>query len=96
LWTGLNFWQKNSKIFDRISPSISFGRIWNFDGIRKERWIQPQLSISLKAQTSVWLSYMWNPERFAGTDFSGVERFMLNVNSNFSDPVKGTSNSPKF
>ena len=87
-WTGLNFWQKNSKIFDRISPSISFGRIWNFDGIRKERWIQPQLSISMKAQTSVWLSYMWNPERFAGTDFSGIQRFMLNVNSNFSDPVR--------
>ncbi len=87
-WTGVTFWTDKSRIFERISPSISIGRVWNFDNVRRDKWVQPQLNLNLKSQTSVWVSYIWSQKQFTETDFSGIRRFMLNVNSNFSDPVK--------
>jgi len=63
-------------------------RVWNFDGVRKDEWIQPSLSANLKAQTNIWTSYLYSNERFANKDFDSIQRFMLNVNSNFSDPLR--------
>ncbi len=86
-WTGFSIYPK-AKLIDQIFPSASFGRVWNFDGVRKDEWLQSSISFNLKAQTSIWVSHLWSRERFAGIDFPGVRRFMLNVNSNFSDPLR--------
>lgn len=86
-WSGLNLWT-NTKVLDRISPNINLGHVWNFDGVRKDQWVQPSLNASFKSQTFVWLSYLLSQERFAGKDFTSLNRFMMNVNSNFSDPFR--------
>lgn len=87
VWTGLNFWPK-SKFLDRISPNVNYGRIWNYNGVRKDEWVQSSINANLKAQTFLWISYVFSTERFADMDFSGIRRLMMNVNSNFSDPIR--------
>lgn len=83
------FYPENIGFIDRIQPGVTLGKIWNYDGLRKDEFISPRLFLSLKAQTNVNLNYILvSNERFAGTDFRGIWRVMLNVNSNFSEPVK--------
>ncbi len=84
--TSYNFYP-NSKYLDIITPSIEVARIWNFDGIRKDQWISPNLYIQFKKQTSLSLWYLWSRERYAGADFPGINRGGINFNSNFTDII---------
>lgn len=86
-WTGYNFWLKTGLV-DRMTPNFNLGRAWNFNEVRKDQWIQLSINANLKAQTFIWLSYIFSQERFANKDFSGIQRLMMNVNSNFSDPLR--------
>lgn len=86
-WTGMTFYPK-SKIFDRISPNLFVRRVWNFDGVRKDEVIEPYISLSLKAQTSIFLGYTFSNERFAGIDFKGDNLAEFEINSNFSKMLR--------
>lgn len=86
LWAGYTIYPSSSFI-DRIEPSASIGRVWNYDGLRKDEWIVPAISFNFKAQTWVKLAYVLSNERFKGYDMDGISRLEMNVNSNFSQPV---------
>lgn len=83
-FTGFTFSQ-DSKFLDEVNPGINMGRVWNFNGLRKDEWLQPQLFVQFKKQTSIWTAYLWSSERFQGIKFDGIRRFMFNFNSNFSE-----------
>lgn len=83
------FYPENVGFINRIQPGVWIGKVWNFDGLRKDEFITPNLFLSLKAQTNVNIRYILvSNERFAGIDFRGITRLMMNVNSNFSKPVR--------
>ena len=86
-WTGWRFNKDNHKFIDQISPSVNVSRVWNFDGLRKDEWIMPQLNLQLKKQTYVYLAFLASRENYQGLQFDGIRRFMMNVNSNFSQVV---------
>jgi hypothetical protein len=87
LWTGYTFYLDG--IVERIMPAIVTGYFWNFDGVRKDKFLWLQGHINLKAQTNVGVRWLVrSDERFRGVDFQGLRRLSVNVNSNFSDPVK--------
>ncbi|MCG3153463.1 MAG: hypothetical protein DKINENOH_00051 [bacterium] len=86
LWNGYDLYP-NTRVVDRLTPSLVFGRFFNYAGERKDDWIRPRLNLQLKAQTSVFLGSVFSTERFRGKEFPGIRRLEIEVNSNFSKPL---------
>jgi hypothetical protein len=82
-WTGLTF-RPNRHGIERISPSVSGGTIWNFDGARKEAWIQPAFGIGLPRQTSISIYGRTGNELFRDVELAGVRRGGIGFNSAYS------------
>lgn len=87
-WTGFGFFP-NTKVFEEIYPNINFGKIWNYDGVHKDIWINPEIYLGLKGQTSVSLSYLASAERFHGILFPGIRRWQFSAESNFNEFIRG-------
>jgi hypothetical protein len=89
VWQGVTLYpEKHLSFVDRIRPNVAMGRTWNFDGVQKNDFIGPGLSVQMKRQTNVSMRYIFERERFQEVDFDGLRRFNLNVFSNFSEPVQ--------
>ncbi|MEE9161734.1 MAG: DUF5916 domain-containing protein, partial [Candidatus Neomarinimicrobiota bacterium] len=90
VWQGYNFYFTDNKFVDRVLPALWVERTQNYDGTLKRQWINPWIDLSLKAQTSVWLSYNIGRETFGDRrqEFTGIQRLQMNVNSQFSEPVQ--------
>ena len=84
IWTGLNF-QQNSKLLQRVEPSVGIGRLWDWDGTRKDEWLVPHLEMQLTGQTFVWAEYLWSRELFRDVWFPGIRRATLGVNGRPSE-----------
>lgn len=53
--------------------SVSGARVWDFDGVRKDEWINPNLMVQTrKAYTGFHVNYMASNERYRGIDFNGI------------------------
>jgi hypothetical protein len=85
-WTGVLFYP-DSKIIEHIFPNINAGWIWNFDDVRKDEWVNTELNVQFKGQTSTSVSYLASRERFQDIVFPGIRRWESYVESNFSDFV---------
>jgi hypothetical protein len=85
-WNGLTFYPHRYGV-ERISPSVGGGIGWNFDGERKESWLSPGISATLPRQTNLGINSTFREETFRGVELTGVRRYNLWLNSNFSDPV---------
>jgi len=77
----------NSWLLDRFGPMLTAGRIYNYDGLLKDRWIEPGISLRFKGQTDVQIEYMFDSENFEGIQFDNLNRLKIEVRSDFSDPV---------
>jgi hypothetical protein len=86
LTAGYSFYPE-SDLMDSYQPAITIGRVWNYDGLRKDEWVNPEIDLNLTAQTWLRLAYLYSNERFKGRDMDGIKRVEVNVNSNFSEPV---------
>lgn len=87
-WTGLNF-RPDTRWFDEIVPSISTGRIWNFDGQRKDEWLRPEIFLQFKGQTNLWAAYLWSEENFGGLEFKGIRRWQGGADTRYSEFIQG-------
>jgi hypothetical protein len=85
-WTAW-FFRPDTRLLDEIYPAVGVGRVWNFDGLRKDEWIRPELNFGFKRQTSLSVAWLTSNERFRGPDLRGIKRWQINLNSNFSQPV---------
>lgn len=56
-WTGL-FFRPNTSVLDQVTPSVSTGRIWNYDGLRKDEWIASEVDFLFKGQTAAEIRYL--------------------------------------
>lgn len=88
LWQGYQFYLDDGELVDRIRPSTWLMVERNFDGVGKQTAGELQLQIRLIGQTYVWTDVGYRQERFNGVRFPGLADWNLNVNSNFSDPVR--------
>jgi hypothetical protein len=86
-WTGF-FFRPNKKYVFGIYPMISMGRIWNFDGVRKDEWIVPALEFELIGQTYLRFEYVGSQELYRDVFFGGIRGWEFEVTSKFSDPIK--------
>jgi hypothetical protein len=88
LWTGVLF-RPNNKVFEIIEPEFNWGREYNYADVFKDTWIQPNIWLQLKKQTSVWLSYMWSHERFKNVLIEGIRKFEGNVDTKAAEMLSG-------
>lgn len=80
LYPGISF-------LDNLVPRLTIGRHWNYDGIRKDEWLQPEVVLNFKAQTTLRAAYMFSNESFKGYEMDGINFMTVNINSDFSQPV---------
>jgi hypothetical protein len=60
-------------ILTRLTPGFSCGRIWDFNGLRKEEWLTATLNGNFRfAQSGFWTEVETRGERFAGVDFADI------------------------
>jgi len=78
------FYRPNGKVLLTWEPNIQIGRVWNFAGQRIDEWLVPQLELQFTRQTFVWLNYTVSRELFRKVYFSGIRRFDVGAESNFS------------
>ncbi|MCK5074734.1 MAG: hypothetical protein KAR38_00090, partial [Calditrichia bacterium] len=86
IWTGYTFFI-NSGILERIHPNLNISRIWNFNGQIKDEWFSPAINFNFKAQTFLSIQYLFDSEYYKNTHLPDINRFRINLNSNFSEMV---------
>ncbi len=68
-------------ILSAIQTYGDAGRIWNWDGTRKNDWVSLQLGNNFRfAQLSMWTSYQASRERFSGVQFNNIWNVSENLN----------------
>lgn len=72
---------------ETIRPMLRVLRQWNHAGEVKEDWADVRLWSRLRGQTQVFMLAGTGRERFRDIWFDGLWRTVLEVNSDFSDPV---------
>jgi hypothetical protein len=82
-WSNLTFYPEKSWI-TRVSPNINGALKWNFAGVRKDVWIQPDIYAQFIGQSEFELNYLWSEERFRDIVFKGIQRADGKISSNFS------------
>jgi hypothetical protein len=87
-WTGLDF-QPNGRIIEEVFPNVAIGRLWNTRGVRKDEWLEPELSLRLKGQTLVEVSHLWSREQYRGICFDDIRRLTVEVTSEYLEAVRG-------
>lgn len=63
----------NSRIFEKINGQVDAARKWNFDGVRKDEWINASVELRFRAaQTGIHSRSMWSNELFGGIQFDDI------------------------
>ncbi|GAI21547.1 unnamed protein product, partial [marine sediment metagenome] len=86
-WTGL-FFRPNGKVVTSITPELAFGRIWNYQGTRKDEWLSADLCINLAKRTHFHSSFMLSRERWRGVWFDDIRRVSVNVDNETFDAFR--------
>lgn len=64
---------ENSNILESIYGNADIGRVWNFDGVRKDEWVRAGFELRLRAaQTSMHSQYTHSNELFGGIEFKDI------------------------
>ena len=87
MWQGYEFYRE-SGIVERLEPGVYVETERNFAGVGKQTYGEVQLWARLKGQTYLWTNVGYGRERFRGVSFERMANWNVNVNSNFSDPVR--------
>jgi hypothetical protein len=72
----------NSALIDTWQPEVDAGIHYNYDGVKKEQWVLPNLYAQFKRQINLNATYfLVNDELFNGVQFRNVNRVAFNLNS---------------
>ncbi|UCD64758.1 MAG: carbohydrate binding family 9 domain-containing protein [Candidatus Zixiibacteriota bacterium] len=89
---GYNYRPKGTIIYS-IDPGLELGRIYNFDGLRKDEWVRLSYGNLFRfAQASIWLEYLRSRERYGGTDFRDIWAFTCDTDISPLKAVQGGIN----
>jgi hypothetical protein len=89
LWTGYMIYTDEGRFTEMIQPQLNWGRQYNYDGLLKDEWLQPNIWIRFRKQTRIWLGYLTSHERYAGVHVEGIRRIQGNINTDFSAFLSG-------
>ena len=81
----LNQWYAfypNSALVDMWAPEVDAGVHYNYDGVKKEQWVLPNIYLQLKGQINFNATYfLVNDELFEGVQFRDIHRVSFNINA---------------
>ena len=78
-------------VFNWWRPSVNWGRVWDWDGRRKDEWVWAAMSGSFTwAQAFVQLSHMESNETFGGIQFDDIDNWELYTEFNLSEMFRGS------
>ncbi|PIQ61436.1 MAG: hypothetical protein COV99_09250 [Bacteroidetes bacterium CG12_big_fil_rev_8_21_14_0_65_60_17] len=83
-----SFWTEDNRYVDRFTPWMAIGRVWNWDGERKDNWIVGGVRAQLIRQTFVGADINTSSERFAGVQFDNMLKGSANVNTVLTKQVQ--------
>lgn len=64
---------EDSKILEDINPELDWAQKYNFDGVKKDEWVNANLSVDLRAaQTHTHSRFMYSNELFGGIQFDDI------------------------
>ncbi|HEX7070180.1 MAG TPA: DUF5916 domain-containing protein, partial [Rhodothermales bacterium] len=72
---------------DVIAPFLVAERELDFEGQPRRTAIRPALNLELKGQTYTHASYRMMTERFRGETFEGLNAWIFELNSNFTEAI---------
>ena len=61
--TGLMF-RPNGRVFTRVQPSMTVGRIWEWDGARKDEWVVGAMDLTLRGPWYLGCNMLLSREMF--------------------------------
>lgn len=70
---------------ERIVPSVSIGKVWNYPGQRKDEWLGLAMQFRFSGQTQFGFVFALDNERWKGTDFRDTDRLWVHFSSNYSE-----------
>ena len=72
-WLGGILRFNNSKILENVNGGVDGARKWNFDGVKKDEWINASFEVKFRAaQTGIHSRYLRSNELFSGIQFDGA------------------------
>ena len=72
----------NNWLIDMYAPEVDAGIHYNYDGVKKEQWVLPNVYFQLKGQINLNVTYfLVNDELFEGVQFRNIRRTMFNLYS---------------
>jgi len=74
-------YRPNRRGVEIVQPVLAFGRVWNWEGERKDEWIVPQLDLNLTRQTWLEIEQMWSNENYRDIQHDGIRRTTLQLNT---------------
>lgn len=82
------FFYPNTALVESWGVDLESGLHYDYQGVRKERWVVPTLILNLKSQTQLEVNYLLvNDELFHSVNFTGVNRWQFNLNTNPTSSV---------
>lgn len=82
-------WYPTSGPLDEFTADTRFSNTTTWDGVRKDRYVNPTIEFTGAGQTFLELGPTWESERFGGVDFDGMTRWFVYLESNFSERARG-------
>jgi hypothetical protein len=80
-------------LFDNINGNINIGQKYNYDGVKKDEWINASFEKSIRAaQTSTHSSFMYSNELFGGTQFDDIWQFHTCLHTQPFGALRGGGN----
>ncbi|MBN2171230.1 MAG: carbohydrate binding family 9 domain-containing protein [Candidatus Krumholzibacteriota bacterium] len=72
-WVAATY-RPNRRGVEIVQPILAFGRVWNWEGERKDEWLVPQLSLNLTRQTWLEIDQLWSNENYRDIQHDGIRR----------------------
>ena len=83
-WTGLSL-RPNGNVITTVTPQFDLGRIWNYQGTRKDEWLRWALSVNLRKQTRCFVDFLVSRELWREVWFDDIRRFGIEINNQALD-----------
>ncbi len=71
--TGVIKRYEDGGVFENINGSMNLARKWNFDGVKKDEWVNLNLSLNFRAaQSGTHFAFLASDELFGGVQFNEI------------------------
>ncbi|MFH1893193.1 MAG: DUF5916 domain-containing protein [Candidatus Zixiibacteriota bacterium] len=85
--SGYIFYFDNENFIQRFNPSLNLGRVWNYDGERKDEWVRLQAELLMKGQTSIHSMYLRSAENYRGVQFDNIWNSHICVDTRLNEMI---------